>query len=133
METGLTDVVVVSGVGVAVGMWGVAVGAGEGVLVAGIRSGLSGGRAVGVVVGSSSHADSKAAASKHSSPTHDIRRTDFLTTPPTRRVTANCCHFLVSPQSPSTLHSYYTLGRIYRVKLSVSVKVLDFVQSDGLY
>ena len=43
------------------------------------------------------------------------------------------CPFLASPQSPSTLYSYYTLGRVYRVKLNVSVKVLDFVQFDGLY
>ena len=59
---------------------------GVGVLVAGISSGVSAGMAVGVVVGSPSHADSNAAASKHSSPTHAIRRTGSLITPTTGEV-----------------------------------------------
>ena len=37
------------------------------------------------------------------------------------------CPFLASTQSLSTLHSYYTLGRTYRVKLNLNVKVLDFL------
>ena len=87
-----------SGVGVSVGS-GVGVGTGVdvgrtdvgvGVLVVCIGPGVSGGRTVGVVVGPSSHADSNAAASKHSSPTHTIRHANLPNTPLTRKVNANC-------------------------------------------
>ena len=86
-----------SGVGVSVGS-GVGVGTGVdvgrtdvgvGVLVACIGPGVSGGRTVGVVVGPSSHADSNAAASKHSSPTHTIRHANLPNTLLTRKVNAN--------------------------------------------
>ena len=80
-----------SGVGVSVGS-GVGVGTGVdvgrtdvgvGVLVAGVGSG------VGVSAGPSSHADSNATASKHSSPTHTIRHEDLPNTLLTRKVNAN--------------------------------------------
>ena len=109
------------GVGTGVDVGGTSVGAG--VLVAGISSGDGAGSAVGVAVGPSSHADSKAAASKHNSPTHAVRRTDSLTTPPTREVTANCLLLGLAAK----LRSHCTLERTYSIKLNVSVKVLDFV------
>ena len=48
------------------------------------------GSGVGVSVGPSSHADSNATASKHSSPTHTIRHEDLPNTLFTRKVKANC-------------------------------------------
>ena len=76
------------GVGDAVGM-----AVGLGVLLS-VGVGDAVGMAVGVVVagcGSSPHADSKVAASKHSSPTHAIRRTD---SPLHVKSTANCLPLL---------------------------------------
>ena len=49
------------------------------------------GRSVGAGDDPSSHADSKAAASKHTSPIHIIGRMDCPNTLPTGDVNANCC------------------------------------------
>ena len=67
--------------GLGSGVWvgaGVAVGGTDvdvGVLVARMGPGVSVGSAVGVAVGPSPHAGSIAAASKHKSPSHAVRRT----------------------------------------------------------
>ena len=69
-----------SGVGVAGRGVGVGVGVGAGV---GSGAAVGVGGTGGVAVGPSPHAESKAAASKQSNPTHAIRRTDAPNTPST--------------------------------------------------
>ena len=86
---------------------------GVGVLVARMGPGVSVGSAVGVAVGPSPHADSKAAASKHKSPNHAVRRTYSPNTPLTREVIANRCSLDGLAAKLVNARSYCTVGAAY--------------------